>query len=177
MVKLTQIIQRFLIPAPFITFYCRLKYGCHISLKAEVELSNFLSIGKNTVISSFTKVKSSNGLLQIGKNVSIATGCFISSQVKGLVIGDDSMIGPNTCIMAGNHSYEKIDVPIRKQGINCKKGVKIGNNVWIGAGCCILDGADIGSGVIVSPNSVVSSKIPENTIISGNPAKIIFKRR
>ena len=53
----------------------------------------------------------------------------------------------------------------------------VGDNVWIGSGCVILDGATIGSGAIITPNSVVSSKIPENAIAQGNPAKVIFTRR
>jgi serine O-acetyltransferase len=53
----------------------------------------------------------------------------------------------------------------------------IGNNVWIGAGACILDGATIGSGVIVTPNSVVSAKVADNAIVQGNPSKVIFLRR
>ena len=175
--KPIQVIQRFLVPAPLITIYCRFVHGCNVSPRSEVELSSFLSIGKSTVISSFTKVKSSNGPLKIGANVSIATGCFISSQAMGLEIGDYSMIGPNTCIMAGSHKYDRIDIPMQQQGIISKKGVKIGNNVWIGAGCCILDGAEIGDGVIVYPNSIVSTSIPENTVVMGNPAKVIFKRR
>ena len=36
-----------------------------------------------------------------------------------------------------------------------------------------MDGTEIGSGVIVAPNSVVSSRIPKNTVIMGNPAKMI----
>ena len=175
--KIVKVIRRFLIPAPIVTLYYLLKDGAKVSPKAEVELSDLLRIGKNTRISSFVKIKASEGPLNIGVNVLIATGCFISSHEKGLDIGDDSMIGPNTSIIANNYNYDKLDVPIQEQGTICKHGIKIANNVWIGAGCCILDGADIGSGVIVAPNSVVSSKIPENTIVMGNPAKVIFKRR
>lgn len=175
--KIGKILRRFFVPAPVVTIFYLIKYGCKISTKAEVELSGLLTIGQNTVISSFTKIKASEGPLNIGKNVSIATGCFISSHDKGLEIGDDSMIGPNTSIIANNYRYDKLDIPIQEQGTVCKHGIKIANNVWIGAGCCILDGANIGSGVIVAPNSVVSSKIPENTIVMGNPAKVIFKRR
>ena len=45
------------------------------------------------------------------------------------------------------------------------------------AGCCLLDGAHIGSGAILAPNSVVSAPIPANAIAQGNPAKVIFTRR
>lgn len=175
--KLGLIIRRFFIPAPFVTLYFFLKYRCKISFRAEVELSSLLTIGKNTAIGSFAKLKAAHGPLKLGENVVIGPGVVISAHTKGVEIGDYSMIGGNTCILSANYRYDKLDVPIQKQGSVSKKGVKIANNVWIGANCTILDGADIGSGVLVTPNSVVSSKIPENTIVSGNPAKVIFKRR
>lgn len=84
------------------------------------------------------------------------------------------MIGPNTSIIGNSYKYDRVDVPIQEQGIT-SKGIKIGNNVQIGAGTCIVHGTEIGSGVIVAPNSVVSSRIPKNTIIMGDPAKIIKK--
>jgi acetyltransferase-like isoleucine patch superfamily enzyme len=174
--KLSSIAQRFLFPAPVVTLYYLTKYRCKISPKAEVELSPFLTIGKNTVISSFTKIKATYGSLNIGANVLISTGCFIGAREGGVRIGDNCMIGPNTSIIGNSYKYDKVDVPIQEQGIT-SKGIKIGNNVWIGAGTCVVDGTEVGSGVIVAPNSVVSSRIPENTIIMGNPAKVIFKRR
>jgi acetyltransferase-like isoleucine patch superfamily enzyme len=93
-----------------------------------------------------------------------------------VVIGDDCLISPNVTIIANNYNYQRLDVPIRQQG-STSKGVRIGANVWIGSGACILDGAQIGSGVIVAANSVVAGKIPDNAIVQGNPAKIIFTRR
>ena len=53
----------------------------------------------------------------------------------------------------------------------------IGENVWIGAGSVILDGAQIESGVSVAPGSVISSKVKKDAIVQGNPAKVIFQRR
>ncbi len=41
----------------------------------------------------------------------------------------------------------------------------------------VLDGAQVGDGVIVAPNSVVSGRIPDNAIVQGNPAKVVFTRR
>ena len=87
-----------------------------------------------------------------------------------------SPCGPNVCIIENNFHYDKLDVPIYQQE-KTSKGIDIGDNVWIGSGCAILDGATIRSGAIITPNSVVSSKIPENAIAQGNPAKVIFTRR
>ena len=174
--RLKKIIRRFLVPSFLITIIYLIKYRCKISPKAEVELSSLLTIGRKTQISSFCKIKATDGPLTIGSNVSIGTCCFISSDKMGVEIGDYCLISPNVAIVGNNYKYDKLDVPICMQE-KTSKGIRIGNNVWIGANTTILDGVTIGHNVIVSPNSVVSRKIPDNTIIQGNPAKVIFTRR
>lgn len=174
--KASKIVRRFLVPSPVITLFYLVKSGAKISPKAEVEFSSFLTIGRQSVISSFTKIKASEGPLKIGSNVSISTGCFISSHTGGLEIGDHCLVGPNVTIVGNNYNYSKIDVPLEQQGI-ISKGIKIGRNVWLGAGVCVLDGATIEDNCIITPNSVVSSNIPAGAIASGQPAKVIFKRR
>jgi acetyltransferase-like isoleucine patch superfamily enzyme len=171
------VLRRFLVPRAWITLRAYLRFHCMVSLRAEVELTPHLAIGEGSCIGSFTKVKSSDGPLTIGKNVDIATGCFLSSHAAGVRIGDDCLIGPNVSIVGNNYSYEDLATPIRLQAKTSAKGIRIGANVWIGAGCAILEGAEIGSGAILAPNSVVSSAIPENAIVQGNPGKVIFSRR
>ena len=171
------ILRRFLTPGFVVTLQGLSKYGAKISPKAEVEITPNLRLGKKSVISSFVKIKSKDGPLHIGTNVEIANFCVITSHTAGTYIGDDTMIGPNCSIIGNNYRYDRLDVPIRLQEKVSPKGIRIANNVWISAGCTILDGADIGPGCIVTPNSVVSSKLPENSIAQGNPAKVIFTRR
>lgn len=174
--ELKRVLRRFVIPGTFISLYLFLKSGCRVSTRAEIELSRDLKIGRNTNISSFVKIKTSRGPLTIGSNVSIGAGCFISSGEKGIDIGNDCLIGPLVKIIGNNYRYTRLDEPIRTQGL-ISHGITIGENVWIGAGVCILDGASIGNGVIITPNTVISTKIPDNSIVQGNPAKVIFTRR
>jgi acetyltransferase-like isoleucine patch superfamily enzyme len=173
--KLFNTLRRFLVPSPVVTAIYLFKHKCKISPRAEVELSAFLRMGRGTVVSSFSKIKA-NGPMNIGENVSIGTNCFISSDAGGVNIGAYSMIGSNACIIGNNYNYNKLDVPICLQE-KTSKGINIARNVWIGSGCSILDGASIGEGAIITPNSVVSGKVPENAITQGNPAKVIFTRR
>ncbi|MCG8695103.1 MAG: acyltransferase [Minwuiales bacterium] len=170
------VVRRFLLPAPLITLLYALKYRCLISPKAEVEYHPNLKIGRGTKVSSFTKIKAAEGPFSLGANVSIGTGCVISSHRAGLEIGDDTMISANTAIIASSYRYERSGVPMQYQETTAK-GIRIGKDVWIGVNCAILDGADIGDGAIITPNSVVSAKIPPYAIASGNPAKVIFYRR
>lgn len=174
--NLSLMARRFLVPRGFVSLYYFIKYGCKVSPRAEVELSPLLTIGRRTEISSFAKIKAAFGPLQIGRNCFIGAGCFIASHQGGLIIGDDCLISPNVTILASNYNYQRLDLPISRQGYT-SKGVRIGSNVWIGSGACILDGSVIDSGVIVAPNSVVSGHVPVNTVVQGNPAKVIFTRR
>jgi len=57
-----------------------------------------------------------------------------------------------------------------------KGGVKIEDDVWIGAGATILDGVSIGKGAIVGASSLVNKNVPEYTIVAGIPAKTIKER-
>ena len=174
--SVSRFIRRFLVPRWGTALYYFLKFRCRVSLRAEVDLSPLLTIGRRSEIGSFTKVKATYGPLRIGRDCSIGSGCFISSGTGGLEIGDDCLISPRVTILANNYNYRRMDVPIWRQGCS-SKGVRIGDNVWIGSGACILDGSRIGAGVIVTPNSVVSGNVPDAAIVQGNPAKVIFTRR
>src|SRR5436305_10895012 len=171
------VVRRFLTPGWLVTLLAWLRYRCLVSPRAEVELTAHLRLGRGAVIGSFTKVKATDGPLLIGEHVEIASHCVITSHTAGVTIGDDTMIGPNVSIIGNNYRYDRLDVPIRLQDKVSTRGVRIGNDVWIGAGCVILDGADVGSGSILAPGSVVAGPLPPNSIASGNPARVIFTRR
>lgn len=54
-----------------------------------------------------------------------------------------------------------------------KWGVRIGNDVFVGAGTIILPGVDIGNRVIIGAGSVVTKSIPDNSLAVGNPVKVV----
>ena len=170
------LLKRFLTPPIVVSLVYWRRYGAKISPRAEVDLTDNLKFGRGCVVSSFTKIKATAGPLDMGNHVQIATHCFLHADTGGLSIGDYTMIGPLAAVVATNYSYERLDQPTVLQPQK-SKGIRIGRNVWIGSGAVILDGADIGDNVIVSPNFVVSRRVPDNVIIKGNPAEVIFTRR
>lgn len=167
--------RRFLIPGMFVTLYLQLKHKAKVSPKAEVELSPNLRLGRGITIGSFTKVKSDKGLLEIGARSSFANGCFIGSGPKGLRIGENFVCGPNVAIVPSNYVFDKKDVALADQG-HTSKGITIGDNVWVGAGAVILDGAVLGNNTIVTAGSVVEGKFDGDCVLRGNPAEIIARR-
>ena len=174
--KLGTLVRRHLIPGFVTSVVCFLRYRAAVSPRAEVELSGRLELGRRVRISAFTKVKAGGGSLRIGPRTDIATGCFLGAAPGGLEIGSDVLIGPNTVILTNSYVYDQLGVPLALQG-TVSKGTRIGDRTFIGSSCVILDGAQIGADVIVTPGSVVSGRVPDGVIVSGNPAKPIFRRR
>jgi acetyltransferase-like isoleucine patch superfamily enzyme len=174
--KLSTIARRFLVPSFVVSIVYGAKYGCMISPRAEVELTSNLTIGKRTKIGSFTKIKASDGKLSIGADSFVSNNCFITADAAGVSIGDFVMIAASVSVIGNNYRYDDLSTPVCMQE-KTSKGIVIGDDVWIGAGCVILDGSEIGPHCIIAPNSTVSGEIPANSIVQGNPAVVVFERR
>ncbi|MBO6515532.1 MAG: acyltransferase [Bacteroidia bacterium] len=85
-------------------------------------------------------------------------GCYINAS-GGLKMGSNVIIGPNTIIATTNHS--KYDHTKTSK----KKGVTIGNDVWIGANCSLVPGAKIGNNVTVGAGCYIRTEIPDNSVV------------
>lgn len=110
--------------------------------------------------------------LELGDDVSINHGCFISAQ-GGLKIGDFVAVGHNTSILTTEHTYSDPSTPIKHQPVETRP-VSIGNNVWIGANVTILGGVSIADNTVVAAGAVVTRNIEQEfTIVGGVPAKFI----
>ena len=114
-----------------------------------------------------------SGKLVFGNNISINKGFSIVSR-ESIVFGNNVMIGPNAMIYDHDHSFNKKNITFKKQGYN-SSSITIGDNVWIGANVFISKGVKIGNNVVVAANSVITKDIPNNSLVAGNPFKIIKK--
>ena len=112
----------------------------------------------------------------IGNNVGLGSHGHYGSGAGLLEIGDYTIFGNYVSIHPENHNYSDLSIPIKLQGVN-GKGIKIGNDCWIGAKVTILDGTVIGDHSIVAAGAVVTGKFPPYSIIGGVPAKIIKMRK
>lgn len=112
--------------------------------------------------------KQQQGEIRIGDNVLISPGVSISSAQR-IVIGDNSMIAAEVYISDSDwHGLYNRTRPFR-----CSAVVELKNNVWIGYRAVINKGVTIGENSVVAAGSVVVESVPDNTVVGGNPARII----
>ena len=134
-----------------------------------------ITIGDNTYIHPYALIKTNDGKIIIGRNSTVNDYTVLYGH-GGLEIGNDVHIATHVVIVPANHVFSNPDIPISKQG-ETRKGVKIGDDVWVGAGAVILDGVTIGNGAVIAAGAVVTKSVPEYSLVAGVPARIIKGRR
>jgi acetyltransferase-like isoleucine patch superfamily enzyme len=127
------------------------------------------------VISDGVLIATYGGSVEIEVRAYIGPYCVLYGH-GGLAIGRNTMIGAHTVIIPANHGFARIDVPMNEQPLT-QKGIQIGEDVWIGAGCQVLDGVRIGNSAVIGAGSVVSRDIDAYAIAYGAPAAVVGNRR
>lgn len=106
--------------------------------------------------------------IRIGRNVFINQNCTMYD-LGGIDIGDDVMIGPNVSLLTSSHPIE----PAERRAYVIAKPIVIRRNVWIAAGAMIIGGVTVGENSVVAAGSVVTRDVPPNSLVGGNPARVI----
>ncbi len=109
--------------------------------------------------------------IEIGENFYSNHNLVILDCAK-VKFGNNVFIGPDCGFYTAEHP---LDYKIRNQALEYAKPIKIGNNVWIGGGVKILSGVTVGDNSVIGAGAVVTKNVPSNTVVAGNPAKIIKK--
>ena len=129
------------------------------------------SLGRHSVVESYSCVNNAVGDVVIGDYTRIGIHNTIIGPVT---IGSHVNLAQGITVTALNHNFEDKNKRIDEQGVSTKP-VFIGDDVWIGANAVILPGVTIGKHAVVAAGAVVTTDVPENTVVGGVPAKVIKK--
>lgn len=129
----------------------------------------FVSCGRNVDLGRRAHLSSK---ISIGDNSGIGDYCYIQGPVQ---IGKNVMVAPNVALIASNHRYSQIDIPMNQQG-EYEDKIIIEDDVWIGHGAKVLAGVHVEKGAIIAAGAVVTKDVPKYAIMAGVPAKIIKYR-
>lgn len=140
-----------------------------------------LEIGQGTLIGSHTVLDllgdplaetPARSIIRIGRRTAINEFNSIRASGSEIRIGDNCLLSQYVAIIGSNHGTQ-IGIPMRDQPWDAtKRGVTIGDDVWIGTHVVILPGTNIGAGSVIAAGAVVNSDIPRNVIVAGIPATV-----
>lgn len=145
----------------------------------KLALRQNVSVGKNFHVGPGTVVWAPNKLI-IGNDVYI--GKFATLEFDGC-IGDGTLIANSVGIVGRkDHDFLQIGTTVRNSRwvgdgfLDLSLQTQIGSDVWIGYGSIVLSGVTIGDSTIVAAGSVITKNVPPNSVVAGNPAKVISSR-
>lgn len=132
------------------TFVAKLDEGAMINSPFYMEFANHLEMGVNSFI-NYDCIMLNNAMVKLGDNV---------------------LVGPKVSFYTAIHP---IDAKQREQWLVYAKPITVKDNVWIGGSATILGGVTIGKNAIVGAGAVVTKDVEPNTIVVGNPARVLRK--
>jgi acetyltransferase-like isoleucine patch superfamily enzyme len=135
---------------------------------AHIELGRWAWVGHGS------KLRCHEGQISIGAKSVMGQECTISAY-RHVSIGRECVIADRVMLIDFDHGMVEVERPIRLQGIY-KRDVRVGNNVWIGYGACVLRGVTVGDNAVIGTSAVVTKDVPANAVVAGVPARIIRMR-
>jgi acetyltransferase-like isoleucine patch superfamily enzyme len=136
-----------------------------------------VKIGKRTHLHREIIIETGEGgSLIIGNDTHIQPRCQFSAYKGSIKIGSGVQIAPLCAFYPYNHRFEA-GKSIKDQTLLTKGDIVIEDGAWIGVGAIVLDGAKIGKGSVIGAGSVVTNDIPDESIATGVPAKVVKMRK
>jgi acetyltransferase-like isoleucine patch superfamily enzyme len=160
-----------------------INFGLNVTIDSYCIIDGYSSekiiLGDGVKIGSYSKLLSTSHFSKYGKGIKMGNNSAVGDFTHfgapgGIEIGNDVIMGSYVSFHSENHNFSDTSKLIREQGVN-SKGIKIGNNIWVGAKVTFLDGCEVGDNSVVAAGAVVNGVYPVNSIIGGVPAKVIKK--
>lgn len=190
--------RRLPFPVVLTNLLLMLRWRCRIHLFARIEYPFSLRLGRGVRIGRSTIlcrgpgdwavelgdrvclhdgviVDALDGFVSIGADTTLNPYCVLYG-TGGLSIGAQCGIATHTVMVAANHGIADPDIPMMRQPVSAE-GINIADDVWIGAGCRILDGVSLERGCVAAAGAVVTKSFPAGSVIGGVPARLIKFRQ
>lgn len=144
--------------------------GCRL----EVGRDAVLELGRWSWIGHGCKIRCHEGAVSVGAKSVMGQECTISA-FQHVSVGRECVIADRVMMIDFDHGMAEVERPIREQGIY-KRDVRVGHNVWIGYGACVLRGCAVGDNAVIGANAVVTADVDPNAVVGGVPARLIRMR-
>ncbi|HSQ34466.1 MAG TPA: acyltransferase [Candidatus Binatia bacterium] len=146
-------------------------------LDAKGEENEGILIGEQAYIGRNAILSCKEGSIRLGAHTNISANCTLLSETE-ITLGSYCFLAGNCYLVAGgNHSFADVTKPIMLQPSLAKGGIRIGDDVWLGAGVIVLDGVTIGPHSVVGAGSVVSSPLADYSYARGARTLKVMDRR
>ncbi|MGH2831869.1 MAG: acyltransferase, partial [Solirubrobacteraceae bacterium] len=140
-------------------------------VKLEIGKHAQLRIGRWAWIGHGCKIRVHEGEVSIGAKTVMGQECTISA-FQRVEIGRECILADRVMLIDFDHGAVEVERPIRLQGIY-KRDVRLGHNIWMGYGACVLRGVTIGDNSIVGTSAVLTRDVPANAVVGGVPARVL----
>ena len=146
-------------------------------LDAKGSANEGIRIGENAYIGRNTILSCKEGSIYLDDYCNVSANCSLLSESEIRLGKYCFLAGECYLVAGGNHNISNTSAPIMFQPSLTKGGIKIGDDVWLGAGVIVLDGVAIGKGSVIGAGSVVAASLPEYSYALGLRALRIRDRR
>jgi acetyltransferase-like isoleucine patch superfamily enzyme len=170
-------------PAGFIApgatvFHPRITFGVHVYVGDRVVLYHAggdgqIRLGDRVQIYQDACLETSQGgIVTIGAESSIHMRCQLMAHLGSIHIGRGVALAAGCALYPYDHGTAP-GIPLRRQPIETKGDIVIGDEAWLGTGVIVLSGVTIGQGAVIGAGSVVTRNVPDYAIAVGVPARVV----
>jgi acetyltransferase-like isoleucine patch superfamily enzyme len=140
--------------------------------------SNSIVLGDNVILSNGVMLSCKNGTIVIGDNTGLNAQTIVQSTNDcPVIIGKDCVIGQRCFIIGGgNYNIDRVDIPIREQGIKKDRGAILEDDIWLGGNVSVLGGVIMGKGSVAATGSVITRSVSAYSVNMGVPARTVRAR-